>query len=136
MVTIANALNVLPGIKGGLIIIPGCEPATELTSHTLAANMPCKCAYVYVEDALAAIPGSKIEIMPNLEMVGGRKIFRLPPTEVGCPCPSVNDWYRVLKDLCKPDQECVSPTEFGIAGTPLTESDRWRHGDDTPICSA
>ena len=83
------------------IIVPGCEPLSSLTSPTLARWSTCRHATVKLADAMAAIPGSRIEFQINNGMSNGgtKKWFILPPFDVSCPCKTLPDYYKILRDL-------------------------------------
>lgn len=96
-VSIANKLEVL---LGNVIMVPGCEPVSDFTSTTLAANMHCKSSVIKVEDALCRIPGSTLEFQAN-----PRRLFFVlpsgPPKAPGCNnCDAQPDWYEMLRDIC------------------------------------
>lgn len=92
-VTIANKLEVL---LGNVIIVPGCEPVSDFTSTTLAANMHCNTSIIKVEEALEVIPGSTLEFQTN-----PRRLFFVLPS--GPPlAPNQNgttDWYAALRGV-------------------------------------
>ena len=96
-VAIANKLEVL---LGNVIMVPGCEPVSDFTSTTLAANMQCKTSVIKVADALCKIPGSTLEFQTN-----PRRLFFVlpsgPPRIPGCnDCDSQPDYYAMLRDIC------------------------------------
>lgn len=96
-VTINNKLEVL---LGNVIIVPGCEPVSDFTSTTLAANMHCSTSIIKVEEALEAIPGSTLEMQIN-----PRRLFFVLPS--GPPLPpnqnaSGTDWYALLRGIPAP----------------------------------
>lgn len=93
MTQIARSLVVLEGDK---IQIPGCEPATALTSAGLLRSWNCQNAIVDLKAALAAIPGSTVVTFDNMPF---RKYFRLPPVDVACPCESVPDYFEILRSI-------------------------------------
>lgn len=92
-VTIANKLEVM---LGNVIIVPGCEPVSDFTSTTLAANMHCETSIIKVEEALEAIPGSTLEMQTN-----PRRLFFVLPSGPPLP-PNQNggtDWYAMLRGI-------------------------------------
>lgn len=109
MINIANKLTVLPG---NIILIPGCEPLSELSSLSLSANINCKSSVITLAAALEAIPGSTVEILSNPKSF----FFVLPegpPTTPGCnSCDSGVDWYQILRDATTPTQ----PQEPDVPG--------------------
>jgi hypothetical protein len=115
-VTIANKLEVL---LGNVIIVPGCEPVSDFTSTTLAANMTCKTAVIKVEEALEAIPGSTLEFQTN-----PRRLFFVLPS--GPPlAPNQNggtDWYARLR--------CIGPSHDLPKTIEEIRVDGDRHGPD------
>jgi len=95
-VQIANKLEVL---LGNVVLVPGCEPISDLTSTTLAANMHCLASVVAVRDALEAIPGSTLEFQSN-----PRRLFFVlpsgPPPTPGCGvCVDQPDYYAILRSI-------------------------------------
>lgn len=106
-VSIANKLEVL---LGNVLLVPGCEPVSDFTSTTLAANMHCKSSVIKVEDALCRIPGSTLEFQAN-----PRRLFFVlpsgPPRVPGCnDCSAQPDWYEMLRDIC-PDNNLPKTIE-------------------------
>ena len=136
-IQIGFKLNILPGDRGGRILIPGCEPTSVLSSTTIHKNIRdvCNGAFVYANDAVAAIPGSRIEFVLNMERAGGSRVFVLPPFDLNCPCCDTNDWYEVLRSLAEtPDEDCTpAPDPLGFGCRPNTERDQWRAGA-TDVC--
>jgi len=87
--TIAWQLEVNPA---GKILIPGSEPASDLSSRVLGAYLakqgPIN-ALVDVKVALAAIPGSYLKYGSNYNRGNMRQTwFVLPPLKPDCPCDS------------------------------------------------
>lgn len=98
--TIAWQLEVIPG---GKVVIPGYEPASNLSSKTLGAYLakegPIN-SLVDVKVALAAIPGSFLKYGNNYNRGGYRQTwFVLPPLKPDCPCEPYPDYYKILKGL-------------------------------------
>lgn len=105
MIEISNRLEILPG---NLIIVPGCEPTSAITSPTLLRELSCGITpAVRLADALVAIPGATVDVVLN---TGGRgaKWLVLPPSTPGCPCQPVDDWYGVLRALPRIESPEVS----------------------------
>lgn len=102
MPSIANKLQVLPGRGGGLIVVPGTEAMSSVSSTVMMSEMQdagvLSPSLVTVEDALANLPGSQLILMDNF---GGvlQKVFVLPESDVNCPCDSNTDWYDILRGL-------------------------------------
>ena len=95
-VHIANKIEILPG---NILILPGCEPASALTSVTLERNTTCKCSYIRLDVALQAIPTATIVTIRNMNPK--RRFFVLPdgpPPQMGTCCKTYGDWYDVLRD--------------------------------------
>lgn len=113
-VSIANKLEVLPG---NVILSPGCEPTSAITSLTLMANQKCKQSTIPLADALAAIPDATLAFMSN-----PRKLFFVlpegPPTIPGCnTCDAGLDYYQILRDIepTQPPPQGVKPCDnFGF----------------------
>ncbi len=94
-------INVLPG---NIIIVPGTEPSTTLTSSTLqleirkaGLEIP---AIIDLKTALDLIPGSRIELIENSN-APVQKLFVLPGvnmTECGLRPP---DYYAILKSAAR-----------------------------------
>lgn len=92
-----------------VIIAPGCEPTSALTSTTLARWNECGGATVNLAEALEAIPGSYIRYqINNGESNGVRKRWFVLPAY--CPicepgCTSMPDYHQILRDLAKQEDE-------------------------------
>lgn len=104
-ILIANKLEVQ---AGNVILVPGCEPTSSLTSFTLDANRKCKASVISVADALEAIPGATLEFQRN-----PTKLFFVlpagPPVTPGCnSCSSIDDYYQALRDGGSPN--CLPKT--------------------------
>jgi len=101
-VTISMVLNV---IRGDRVLVPGCEPASTLTSTRMMSEMReqglCTCAIVDLADILEAIPGSYIKYFPNSGHMGSQKILVLPPRTQECPCATLDDHYETIRGLCR-----------------------------------
>jgi len=121
-VQIEYRLNILPGDHGGRILIPGCEPASTLTSTRMMSEMReaglCTCAIANVDDVLEAIPGSRIEYLLNSELSG--KILVLPAWDQTCPCTGKQDYYQILRDLCQEVDEEELQELVGCDSFPAT----------------
>lgn len=109
MITIANKLTVM---DGNVISVPGCEPLSELSSLSLAANINCNASVITLAAALEAIPGSTVEIQYNPK----KFLFVLPegpPSKHGCvSCTGIDDWYQILRDSATP----IQPQEPDVPG--------------------
>ncbi len=105
-IAIANRLQVS---GQNTIIVPGNEPTSALTSPTMLAGMRRRRITVSVAEALAAIPGSRIEYQVNAGYRGGfrQKWFVLPEVPVDCPPDERVDYYAILANLPR----VVSTTE-------------------------
>ena len=95
---IANKLEV---IGPDSVAIPGCEPEASFTTSSLSFLRNCKSTYVKLSVALAAIPGSTIEMQINNGQSNGasKKWFVLPPYYPECPCTPMPDYYAILRSL-------------------------------------
>lgn len=118
--TIAWQFQVLANNK---IIVPGCEPSSNLSSRTLGAYLAkhgCGNALVDVKDALAAIPGSFLKYGANFNSGGYRqKWFVLPPMAPECPCNPYPDYFQILKSLATtelPETEDFSACDINGMG--------------------
>lgn len=112
-ITINRALEVL---HGGKLLVPGCEPTSAVTSITLMIYQrregSCKNAVVSLQDALDAIPGSRLEFGSNFNSPR-KRWFVLPPFDVNdCPCPHETDWYGVLRSLAQEEAPIVEKFDY------------------------
>ena len=99
-VKVQNRLEIL---RGGKIIVPGCEPTSAFTSTTLAENRNCTASVVDLKDALEAIPEATIVSWRNPRT----RFFVLPdgppPSPDRCTeCDVQTDWYQILRDIGEP----------------------------------
>jgi hypothetical protein len=90
------------------ILVPGCEPASAISSNKLSAMLMLQgCsdgALVDVNEALIIIPGSYIRIGSNYNPNGSRqKWLIIPRDETGCPCNSAEDYYNILRSIARND---------------------------------
>lgn len=104
VISIANKLWIN---EGGKIMIPGCEPISELTSVTLANNIKnCGCSEILATKAVTLVPGSYIEINPFDPTM---RFFVLPngppPDGDQCPKKCAADWYAMLRCHAEPTPE-------------------------------
>ena len=121
---IANKLEVVCTDR---IAVPGCEPESALTSVVLSRLRTCKSAYVKLDLALAAIPGSSIEWQVNNGMSNGarRKWFVLPPYYPQCPCNWMPDYYAILRSLASVEEEPESIDECAVFDQGFCPSKRY-----------
>lgn len=109
-IEIGNLLQVWPGDQ---IQVPHCEPPSEVSTVRFSAyyaESNCSQGRVALADALAALPGSEIIYGVNFGPPNYRqKWLRLPPTQLACPCPDNTDWYGILRDLPRIEEEVVGP---------------------------
>lgn len=102
--TINYQLEVLANNK---ILVPGCEPASSISSRALSAYLAaygCGNALVDVNVALNEIPGSYLKFGSNFNRGNIRqRWFVLPPVDTDCPCASKPDWYKILRSLADED---------------------------------
>jgi hypothetical protein len=61
----------------------------------------CNCAVVDVNDILEAIPGSRIDFIPNAGHMGSGKLLILPENCVTCPCGGHPDFYSMMRAICR-----------------------------------
>jgi hypothetical protein len=113
--------------EGGKIMVPGCEPVSELTSENLATQLrACGGSEISARKALELIPGSRIEISTFSPSM---RYFVLPsgPPPDGNVCPKVciEDWYALLRGEVEPEPEqpdeadgCDDPFYFGWCPNP------------------
>jgi hypothetical protein len=107
--SIANKLEVLPG---NIMLLPGCEPTSEMTSANLSVNMYCPKTHIRLATALTAIPAATIIIISNCGDGVTRKYFVLPdgpPPGMGDCCRGSGDWYAILRAAAFADE----PVESG-----------------------
>lgn len=95
---IASRFEVLRGNK---LMIPGNEPASDVTAISMEENRVVKATVIDLARALAVIPGSTVELTYNPR----RYWFILPsgpgPDPSNCDtngCNSNPDWYQILRD--------------------------------------
>lgn len=81
--------------------VPGCEPTSAMSSDTLARFNECGCAIVPLSAALEAIPGSTIRYGCNSGGGIRKKWFVFPEECSECPCETVEDYYAILRTLCR-----------------------------------
>ncbi len=112
-ITLSYRLEVL---GAGTIIIPGCEPESTVTSTIMSRYRRCTSAYITLEDALAAIPGSYIEFQTNNGLNAGtrKKWFVLPAWVQDCPGECVPDYYQMLRDAAHTDEPEPSYAECEV----------------------
>jgi hypothetical protein len=111
-IVIQNRLEVLGTDR---LMLPGCEPESTVTSTTLLRWRNCPGATVLLADALAAIPGSRLEYQINGGKSNGgrRRWFVLPEFNPDCPCQEHPDYYAILRSLAtstpeqQPDLSCA-----------------------------
>lgn len=100
-IAISIKLQVLPG---NLIMVPGSEPSTSLTSTNMEAQMRAAGvqvpAVVDLAAALEAIPGSRVIFMKNTSSPV-QKFLELPSQEITCPCQGNVDYYAILRGLSR-----------------------------------
>lgn len=104
-ISVSRGMNVLPG---GRIIIPGTEPSTTVTSTTLEVEIrklgiPVP-AIITVKDALALIPGSRVELLENYG-APIQQLYILPEHNLDCPCEREADYYKIMRDNSRPATE-------------------------------
>lgn len=96
--TLSLKLQIQPG---NVVIVPGCEPTSAVTSYTLLRNFRCTHPTARVDDILAAIPGTKIVYFPDF---GARERYiELPPIDMACPCGPKPDYYAILRSIASGD---------------------------------
>jgi len=101
-ITIVQKLEILPG---NIIIVPGCEPNSAATTVTVAQAAICNGAFVALDDALAAIPGSSVVWVENSGLLSRGKFFQFPSIGLECPCETNPDYYKILRDIGQPMPE-------------------------------
>ena len=105
MITKSIKFNVIQSPRGGSILVPGCEPSTTITSVTMDAQIRaqglCNGSIADVDDILEAIPGSYIELLPNMGFYGARRLLVLPAVDQTCPCTVAEDYYAIIRSLAR-----------------------------------
>ncbi len=91
-------------LAGGIIIVPGTEPSTAVTSTTLELELRKagrqSPAIVDLKAALALIPGSSVEIISNTNSYA-MKFLVLPAQDVDdCNCNNI-DYYEILRGAAR-----------------------------------
>lgn len=91
----------IPILPNGVIMLPGCEFSTSVTSTTFDANdiKGCDNPTIDVKKVLAAIPGSKVIRMSNGTGYQVMSFLELPSQLALDCCAPVIDWYQKLRDL-------------------------------------
>ena len=94
-------IRMLPVLADDRIIVPGTEPASNITN---ISNEAAKLGYglpqvriVLLKLALSSIPGSKVVILQNIGSPR-QKLFAFPAETMTCP-GCMTDWYKILYDL-------------------------------------
>lgn len=104
-VVLEMRMNVFRGPEGGFVMVPGCEPTSTLTSTTMQAEIMeqdlCDCSIVNVRDIMQAIPGSRLEFIPNNGREGTQQLLILPAVSLECPFPGRPDFYTIFRQLCR-----------------------------------
>jgi len=124
-------------IGNNKLIVPGCEPTSAVTSTTLMAYQQregtCKNAVVNLQDALDAIPGSRIELGTNFNSPR-KKWFVLPPFDPeACPCAGEPDWYGVLKSLAQEEAPITEKFDYcNVIGMGYCPSPDFKKRTDGP----
>ena len=105
MITKSIKFNVIQSPNGGSFLVPGCEPSTTITSVTMDNQIRlqglCKGSIADVNDILEAIPGSYIELLPNMGFTGNRRLLVLPAVDQTCPCAPLTDYYSIIRGLAR-----------------------------------
>jgi len=103
-ITIRNMLDVLGGDR---VVVPGCESESAWSSTTMARFRQCNSVTVPLADALEAIPGSHVilQINSGVNFRTLSKWFVLPSIDQGCPCSSVIDYYKILRELTVAEEQ-------------------------------
>ena len=95
---LVRKINVLPG---NIIIVPGTEPSTTVTSTTLELEIRKagrqSPAIISLKSALELIPGSHVEILSNYN-APVQKLFVLPEENLLSCCVVHPDWYELLRE--------------------------------------
>ena len=83
------------------IVVPGCEPATNFTSPTMNLFMDCGRGFVYLDEAMAAIPGSYTKEIYGSAIHNGKRqrLFVMPAFCPGCgedQCDPYPDSFSML----------------------------------------
>lgn len=95
-------------LGNGKMPVPNCESTSSLTSRTLSAYLAgsdiCSGALVDVKDALAAIPGSFLKYGANHNLGYRLRYFVFPPIPLDCPCQTIEDYYRILRQIDTADE--------------------------------
>ena len=102
-------MNIMPGPNRGMVMVPGCEPTSALTSTRMDAEIRrhglCSCSAAFVDDILEAIPGARVERMLNMGFYSGRDLLILPAVDITCPCAARPDYYAMIRGLCSQEAE-------------------------------
>lgn len=119
----------LPVLAGDIILVPGCEPSSELSSFTLTRAMDCGKATVKLADVLEAIPGSYIWYTVDSSNGSVRKKFVVfPPIQIDCSCQPYPDFYAILKTLANEEAPIVEAfNHCDVIGQGFCPSPGWRN---------
>ncbi len=92
--------------EGGTILIPGCEPTSELTSPLFAQRLNCNASEITAKQAMKLMPGSYIYVNP---FSPSKRFLVLPsgPPPYGNDCQRkrCDDWYAYLREAVTPSSE-------------------------------
>jgi len=132
MVEISFQLPVIPDNK---VLIPGCEPTSNLTSNKLsswlAQNGCIEGGLLDLDEITNNIEGVYIKFGDNFG-VGNmkQKWVVFPPHEVACPCSPYTDWYQELRNLAsikeaqqRPTDDC-GPVDMGYCTVDFDDYER------------
>lgn len=111
-IDIANALEIK---HGDVILVPGCEPISTVTSVTLDTTRECNNAEVSLSAALEAIPEATIRVTPN-PLTRWFVLPEGPSTPHECPCRSIEDYYELLRQIPSESQETEDQPPVGCDG--------------------
>ena len=134
IIEIANLLQVKPG---DLIQIPHCEPPSEVSTLRFSAyyaESDCGDGLVALADALTALPGSEVVYGVNFGPPNFRtKWLRLPPLLLTCPCDGNTDWYSILRNLPRVEEEVKGPCSLEVSEwcNPSVDEENQKLGPNT-----
>jgi hypothetical protein len=104
-------------LAGQRIIVPGCEPASHLSSRALSYafknQLKCGTGYVPLKKALANIPGSFVKIGKDWNRGNTNTTFFVFPAMTNdCTCAPRIDYYAILRGLATEEEPITTNYDY------------------------